>query len=107
MRLTVLLTTLGVLGLVAACSEEAPTRAPKTVPGANTTPGGSSGEPAPPGATPPPPDGPPAPPAEPPFVWVAPVVATTSAACGTPMPQAIHADYTTPNGRTFHVWGPS
>lgn len=39
--------------------------------------------------------------------WVAPVVATTSPACGTAQPDAVHADYTTPGGRTFHVWGPT
>jgi polyhydroxybutyrate depolymerase len=35
------------------------------------------------------------------------VVATTSAACGVARGQAIHEDFTTPGGRTFHVWGPS
>ena len=40
--------------------------------------------------------------------WVAPVVATSSAACnGAAMPQAVGTTYTTPSGRTYHVWGPS
>jgi polyhydroxybutyrate depolymerase len=38
--------------------------------------------------------------------WTPPVVATTSKACGTPRADAVHADFTTPGGRTFHVWGP-
>jgi poly(3-hydroxybutyrate) depolymerase len=41
------------------------------------------------------------------MVWTAPKVATTSPACGTPRADAVHADYTTPTGRTFHVWGPT
>src|SRR4051794_11947424 len=52
-------------------------------------------------------DAPPAgPPPEP--EWVAPQVATTSAACGgAAIQQAVGASFTTPTGRTFHVWGPS
>ena len=38
--------------------------------------------------------------------WVPPVVPTTSPACGTARADAVHADFTTPKGRTFHVWGP-
>ena len=113
MRLPLLLTTLPVLvvvGLLAACSaDEATSPGPLTKPG----PGGptdgtgsSGGEPIPPVPTSTTPVDP-GPPPEPPFVWVAPVVPTTSAACGTPMPDAIKAPYTTPSGRKFHVWGPS
>jgi poly(3-hydroxybutyrate) depolymerase len=48
---------------------------------------------------------PPGPPPEP--EWVAPNVAITSPACGTAQPRAIGMKYTTPSGRTYHVWGPS
>jgi polyhydroxybutyrate depolymerase len=34
------------------------------------------------------------------------VVATTSLACGVARADAVHASFTTPSGRTFHVWGP-
>ena len=113
MRRSLLLTTLpivAVLGLLAACSSdvEKTPAPPKTVPS-------SSGEPGVPGEnggqtpvlTGTSPTDPPPPAGEPPFVWTAPVVPTTSAACGTPMPDAVRVKYTTPNGRTFHVWGPS
>jgi predicted esterase len=53
---------------------------------------------------------PPAPPATtPPGVaeWTPPVVATTSPACGTARGKATGETFTTPNGRTFHVWGPT
>jgi poly(3-hydroxybutyrate) depolymerase len=99
-----LLSTLVALGLLAACSDSTTSSTPAPDPGTSSgAPGTSSGDPAPtptstnmPSTVPPP---------EP--EWVAPVVPTTSAACGTPRADAVHADYTTPSGRTFHVWGPS
>jgi len=113
MRRSLLLTTfasIGILGLsLAACSDDAtaPPKQQQTVPGTPDPeiPGSSSGDPAPTPTTTPPVD--PGPPPEPPFVWVAPVVPTTSAACGTPMNDAVGVHYTTPTGRKFHVWGPS
>ena len=40
--------------------------------------------------------------------WVAPVVATSSPACnGATMPQAAGTTYTTPSGRTYHVYSPA
>jgi len=43
---------------------------------------------------------------EPEFVWVPPTVPTSSPACGTPAPDAVGVQGTTPGGRTYHVWGP-
>jgi polyhydroxybutyrate depolymerase len=83
-----------------ACSSDS--SAPPAPPATTTTTGGSSG--AEPTTEPPPDKTPTTPPAEP--EWVPPVVATTSAACGTPRADAVKADFTTPKGRTFHVWGP-
>lgn len=39
--------------------------------------------------------------------WKPPVVATTSAACGTARTNSAGETFTTPSGRTFHVWAPS
>ncbi len=75
--------------------------------------GSSSGDPVTPGPTDPTQPAPspspttPAPPKPPEFEWIAPKIATTSAACGTAMPQATGTTYKTPTGRTYHVWGPS
>ena len=103
MRRYLFLSTLLILAGLAACSDDG--TASPAPPGLTSGPGTSSGgdpvKPAPTGTTPPATT----PPSEP--EWVAPVVATTSAGCGTPQAQAIHADYTTPAGRTYHVWGPS
>ena len=68
-------------------------------------PGSTSGDPlrTPPAPTSTTPE-PPGPTPEPP--WMPPVVATTSMACGVAQPDATSADFTTPSGRTFHVWGP-
>ncbi len=107
---SLLLTSLSTLvfgcSLLAACSDDAST--PPGQPGSEKAlpVGTSSGDP------PPTPTGtgttkPPGPPPEPEYVWVAPKVATTSAACGTAMPDAVKVTYTTPAGRKFHVWGPT
>lgn len=85
--------------------------------GDDPTPAGAQGAPPPTAAptTDPPPDGelpdgaaPPEEDAEPPWVWEPPVVPTSSAACGGEA-AAIPAGttFTTPAGRTFHVYGPS
>jgi polyhydroxybutyrate depolymerase len=78
--------------------------------------GSSDSSPPPPVA---PPDGTtdpgPTPPTAPPTTlppsgdteWTPPVVAMTSPGCGTPQGQASGAAYTTPSGRTFHVYGPT
>ncbi|HSO34181.1 MAG TPA: hypothetical protein VLT33_16715 [Labilithrix sp.] len=99
----VLLATLALGALVPACSSDDPAPpAPQ---------GGTSGTPVtstPADPTPAPTvtgNPPPGPPPEP--EWIAPKIAITSAACGTAMPQATGATYTTPTGRTYHVWGPS
>lgn len=47
----------------------------------------------------------PQPPPEP--EWVAPVVATTSAACGTAKARPTGTEFVLASGRKFHVWGPS
>lgn len=39
--------------------------------------------------------------------WQPPVLAKRSAGCGTSRPAASGTTYTTPSGRTFHVWGPA
>lgn len=92
------------LASLPACSSDS-TQAPSGAPAATQGPDTSStsgGDPAPaPTMT----ATAPAPPVDPP--WTPPIVATKSAACGTPRADAIHADYTTPKGRTFHVWGPT
>jgi polyhydroxybutyrate depolymerase len=104
MHRSYLLTPLFLLGLacVPACSDDAtsPPPQPATVAPGDAA-GSSGGDGADPAATPPASTTPPEP------EWVPPVVATTSAACGTPRADAVHADFTTPGGRTFHVWGPS
>lgn len=109
MKRALLVTTLSLstLALLAsalpACSSDSST--PPPAQGTTTTAGGTSGDPTPtptptptttPTTTPPPPP-----------EWVPPVVATTSAACGTARADAVKVDYTTPGGRTFHVWGPT
>jgi polyhydroxybutyrate depolymerase len=99
-----LLSTLVVLGLLAACSDGTTTTAPPQPGASSGDPGASSGGdpgPAPTSTTTPTTTTPPEP------EWVPPVVATSSPACGTPRADAVHADFTTPSGRTFHVWGPS
>lgn len=112
MRPSLLLSTLLLIGLstlVPACSDDttsSPPAAPAPAPQPGEAPGTSSGDtpPAPgTGITP----GPVDPPPEPEWVWVAPKVATTSAACGVAQGDAKHANFKTPTGRTFHVWGPS
>ncbi len=110
MRQSLSLSSLFIIGtfalgtVVPACSSSDGTSTPAP------SPGSSSGDPgAVPGPTPtdpatPPPD--PGTPTEP--EWVAPVVAKTSAACGgSALPQAVGTTYTTPGGRTYHVWGPT
>lgn len=87
---------------VTACSEGS------KAPPAPTTPSTVDPETPPPDPTPPPTTttatiAPPAPPPE----WVPPVLPTRSAGCGTPRADAHGVDYTTPSGRTFHVWGPA
>jgi hypothetical protein len=93
-----------VAGLAPACSDDAPTPPAQAQPQADDA-GSSSSEvttpPASTGTTPGQPLPPPAP------EWVPPVVATTSAACGVAQGAAVHANFTTPSGRTFHVWGPT
>jgi poly(3-hydroxybutyrate) depolymerase len=109
MNRALLVTTLSAVALLAtvalpACSNDSST--PPAPQGTTTTAGGtsSSDPPASPTATPTTtPTTTPPPPAE----WVPPVVATTSAACGTPRADAVKVDYTTPGGRTYHVWGPT
>jgi polyhydroxybutyrate depolymerase len=87
----------------AACSSSSSSPPP---PAGDTPPGETptSGD-----GTTPPPDGTTPPPATPPgeTEWTPPTVATTSAACGTAKADANGVDYTTPSGRTFHVYGPS
>ena len=107
MRRSLALSSLVLLCAVAvgipACSSDDPST-PAPLPGSTSgAPGTSSGDPVPTPTTtgPTPPVTPPEP------EWVAPQVATTSAACGTSRPRAIGANYTTPGGRTYHVWGPS
>lgn len=108
MRRSLLLSTLLVLGLstlAQACSDDAtaPPSQPQTqAPPAD--PGTSSGDPVTPAPTTTTP-GQQLPPPEP--EWVPPKVATTSVACGVAQADAISADFTTPKGRTFHVWGPT
>lgn len=92
--------------LAPACSDDATASSPQgqqpLVPGEEhpAAPSGEVTTPAAPTAT-----TPNEPPPEP--EWVPPKVATTSAACGLAQPDAVSADFTTPTGRTFHVWGPS
>jgi poly(3-hydroxybutyrate) depolymerase len=96
----VVLSTLALTTLLPACSTDP---SPPVQPGPTPPDGTPTTDPppAPTGTTPPP-----GPPPEP--EWVAPQVATTSAACGgAVLPQAIGTTYTTPGGRTYHVWGPS
>lgn len=98
-------TTLSTLALLAlpACSSDPGTTPPPPQGTTTTAGGGSSG--SEPGTTPTEPTTPTTPtPVDP--EWVPPVVATTSSACGTPRADAVQADYTTPGGRAFHVWGP-
>lgn len=112
MRPSLLLSLLLVLGVTVvagvtpACSDDAtaPPAQPPQQAGPSDEPSSSSGDPTPPASTGTTPEEPPPPP-EP--EWVAPKVATTSAACGVAQPDAVHASFTTPSGRTFHVWGPS
>jgi polyhydroxybutyrate depolymerase len=106
---SLLLSTLVALGLFAsvvavpACSSDTVTTAPAPPAAApDDAMSTSGGDPAPAPSTS---STTPAPPVDAP--WTPPVVATKSAACGTPQADAIHMDYTTPKGRTFHVWGPS
>lgn len=104
MRRSLLLAPLAVLGVLAACSDDG-SSPPKAPTDNQPTPGTSSGDPVPtPTATA---TTPPGPPPEPEWVWEAPKVATTSPACGTAMPDAVKVTYTTPAGRSFHVWGPT
>ena len=88
--------------LVPACSSDPGSPPPRPAASGNGDPTGNP-PPAPTttATTPPVPGTPPEP------EWVAPQVASTSPACGTARARAIGADYTTPGGRTFHVWGPS
>jgi hypothetical protein len=105
MTRSLLLSTLVGLALFAsvpACSSDA---APPPPAPASTTPGGDTGTSGGDPAAAPTTTATTAAPVDPP--WMPPVVATTSAACGTPQADAVHADYTTPKGRTFHVWGPT
>ncbi len=103
------LSTLAALALLAtvalpACSSD--TAAPPA-PQPTTTASGdgtSGGDPTPAPTDPTTPTTPTTPPTEP--EWTPPVVATTSSGCGTPRADAYQVDYTTPGGRTFHVWGP-
>ena len=117
MKRSLLVTTLSALTLssltlaaafaLPACSSDAPAAPPPQGTSTGATGGGTSGDPAEPvptGTTTPPATTPPTTPPEP--EWVPPVIATTSAACGTPRADAVQAKYTTPGGRTFHVWGP-
>ena len=100
---TLVIAVLATLAPLAACKDD--TTAPAPHPATSEPPGMSSGDP---GVTPPGPGtGDPVKPPPPEPEWVAPVVATTSAACGTPHADAVHANFTTPGGRTYHVWGPS
>jgi len=67
--------------------------APTTDPGTGTQPPAAT----PPGSTTPPGDTP----------WTPPTVATTSAGCGKAVNQLAGANFTTPSGRTFHVYAPT
>lgn len=118
MRRPIAYATLVVLGLLAACSDSANAPPPDgsgsnaeggsdaTSGDATTPPADANPEDA--GAT----DAPSDAPADAPNdtgggAWVPPVVATTSAGCGTDRADAWGVDSATPGGRTFHVWGPS
>ena len=90
------------LGACSSDSTPSPAAPASTTPGSvDTTSGGSTTPDAgPPGTT--------ADAAPPEPEWVAPVVATSSAACnGAGMPDAKGAPYTTPGGRTYHVFTPT
>ena len=112
MKRLLLVTTVSALGLLTtlaalpACSSSDSAASPPAQAATTVEPGGTSGE-DPTTTTPPASTTPPTTTTPPDAPWVPPVVPTSSKACGTPRADAVQVDYTTPSGRTFHVWGPS